>query len=130
MYVICIKMYKERLLRTFKDMIVNFIDELIVQFPNEPDLIIGRIYIKDKIEDEKLINKFILHIIPLKDLIKNRDESFLRNMPNSTNIYYEQKFNHFKTLWKSTVLDDDDKEIIWKWVDSFILLAEKYQKTM
>jgi len=105
-------------------MVVNFIDELIVQFPNESDLIIGRIYIKDKIEDERLMNKFILHIIPLKEMIKNRDESFIRNIPNSTNIHYEKKFNHFKTLWKSTVLDHDDKEIIWKWIDSFVLLAE------
>ena len=35
---------------------------------------------------------------------------------------------HFKKLWRSGVLDNDDKDIIWKCVDSFVYLADKYNK--
>jgi hypothetical protein len=35
--------------------------------------------------------------------------------------------NHFRGIWQSD-LDPDDRNTIWKWFESFVLLAEKYKK--
>ena len=35
--------------------------------------------------------------------------------------------NHFRGIWQSN-LDRDDRNTIWKWFESFVLLAEKYKK--
>jgi hypothetical protein len=39
-----------------------------------------------------------------------------------------EKVNHFKDLWLSDKLDDNDRDIIWKWMDLFISIADKYYK--
>ena len=45
----------------------------------------------------------------------------------SNNLYLDKTL-HFKKLWRSGKLDDDDKKIIWKWIDSFVYLSDKYIK--
>jgi hypothetical protein len=34
--------------------------------------------------------------------------------------------NHFRKLWLSKKLDDEDRKVLWSWFDSFIYLANKY----
>ena len=52
-----INMSDIQILIQFKKSIISFIDELIEAFPTEPDLIILRIFIKDQISIENVINK-------------------------------------------------------------------------
>jgi hypothetical protein len=123
-----------RVIQDFKDSLITFLDELIDQFPLEADLIAARIIIKSKISGEKCINTFIKDIMPYKNEIKNRNENFFLdpNMPLFNNFDFvevdKNKINHFTVLWKSSTLDNEDKEIIWNWFDAFILYAEQYQK--
>ena len=37
---------------------------------------------------------------------------------------------HFKRLWTSTSLDNDDRDAIWDWFKSFCILAKRYQETL
>ncbi len=117
-----------QILIKFKDKIIMFLDELIEQFPEEGDLVIIRIFMKDQIPIDTIMTYFIIKIIPLKEEVKNRDESFFLN----NNILFDEidkgKVNHFKRLWRSPQIDDNDKNIIWKWFDLFILYVQKYQK--
>ena len=120
------------ILHEFKNNLITFFDELIDQFPNEADLVIIRIFLKDQISIEEVINIFN-NIInrdnqKFKKMIKERNERFFLD----SNIFDEiskTKVVHFKKLWRSDVLDKDDKEIIWKWIDSFVFLSEKYIKS-
>ena len=61
-------------------------------------------------------------------MIINKDEGFFLE----NNILFEQvdskKVNRFKCLWRSETLEDDDREMLWKWFYSFVYLAEKYTK--
>ena len=90
------------------------------------------IFLKDQISIEEVINIFN-NIInrdnqKFKKMIKERNERFFLD----SNIFDEiskTKVVHFKKLWRSDVLDKDDKEIIWKWIDSFVFLSEKYIKS-
>lgn len=106
---------------------VEFIDELIELFPKEKDLIMIRLFVKDCIPVETILNSFITHVLPRKELVENRDDSFF-----TTNSVFEiidkVNPNRFKMLWKSSSLDQEDRDIIWQWFDTFIALVEMYQK--
>jgi hypothetical protein len=119
------------ILREFKHNLIQFFDELIEQFPHESHLVLARIFLKDRIPIEHVMQQFIQTILPLKPVISIRDEKFILE---GRLTFLEQAdantVNHFKTLWKSNQLDDEDKQVIWQWLDQFILLAERYQAAL
>ena len=67
--------------------------------------------------------------IPCTKMIKERNENFFLES-NIFDSISKTKVVHFKKLWRSKSLDDDDKKVIWQWFDSFIFLSEKYQKSL
>lgn len=122
-------MNRIQILTDFKNNLVNFFDELIEQFPEEGDLVVIRIFLNDQIPIAEIMNTFIVKILPLSDMIKKRDENFFIN----NNVLFEKleknKVSHFKKLWRSDKLDAQDRQVIWRWYDCFLSLAEKYQKS-
>lgn len=118
------------IMKNFQTNLIIFFDELINQFPQEADLVIARIFLKDQVPIADVMNYFCLKLTPLKPLVTKRDEKFFVE----NNILFEDlqksKVNHFKKLWRSGLLDDEDKETIFKWFDTFLFLAEKYQKSL
>ena len=119
---------KLQILTDFRTSLVSFLDELIQQFPEEGDLIVLRIFLADQVPIEEIMQTFVNKCLPLKEIIKKRDESFFL----ANNVLFERidrdKVNHFKKLWISPKLDDDDRAIIWQWYDNFIAISEKYVK--
>jgi hypothetical protein len=114
-----------------KKNLVSFLDELIESFPNEPDFVIFRIFVNDKIPTENIMSYITKNLCPLGDMVKTRDENFFLNH----NILFEKfredessKVNYFKKMWTSGSLDKEDKEVIWKWFQSFIYLGNKYME--
>lgn len=119
----------QQIVDDFHSNIITFLDELIEQFPNEADLIIVRLFLKDSIPPIKIINMFIIEILPYKQSIAKRDDSvFLDGNISLFNSVRKSKVNHFKVLWRSSVLDDEDRKVIWKWFDMFIYLVEQFQQ--
>ena len=118
-------MSKENILGTFKTQLVSFIDELIEQFPQYSDFIIMRIFINDQTSIKSIIKRFIRDVLPLTELIKNRNDKFFSE---TDIICYPKKPYFFKDFWFSNVLNNDDKKVIWKWIDVFVLLAQKYNQ--
>jgi hypothetical protein len=116
--------------RDFRDQLVIFLDELIDQFPLEGDFVIIRIFIKDQLPMFDVIGRFIRDLLPLKEQVTKRDTGFfIKNTLLYTGASLaSEKVNHFKELWLSDKLDDNDREIIWKWMDLFISIADKYYK--
>jgi len=116
------------LMKEFRDQLVNFLDEIIEQFPMESDFVLIRMFIKDQIPVHDVLGRFIKEILPLKEYVKNRDETFFLDnqiLYTGGNINTE-KIDHFKKLWKSNSLDKEDKETIWRWMDCFIKISNKY----
>lgn len=117
----------------FKSNIISFIDELIEQFPKEGDLVIVRILLKDMAAPVDIMNNFISKIFPFRDVIKTRNDSFFLNSESASSLFSDLdkgKVNHFKRIWKSSSLDQQDREIIWIWFDTFIKMAERYQESL
>ena len=65
------------ILSIFKTNLISFVDELIGQFPREPDLIILRIFLKDQVPIQDVMSKFIYAIN--KDDQKNKKDIKDRN---------------------------------------------------
>lgn len=116
------------ILRQFKNCLINFFDELIEQLPQEGDLIIVRIFLKDRISINEVMNYFIHKLLPLKQLVSDRNEKFFLENDVLFEKLQSTKVNHFRRIWMSDVFDDDNKEVIFKWFETFIRLAEVYQK--
>lgn len=124
-------MSENDVLREFKKSIIAFIDELITQFPNEGDLVIARIFLNDQIPIRDVMLIFNQKISQdngkLRQMIKDRNEAFFLEH-DIFDFVGKNKANHFKRLWRSGQLDDDDKHVVWKWIDSFVYLADKFKK--
>ncbi len=124
-------MSKTQVLTEFKTGLISFFDELIDQFPQEGDLVMFRIFLKDQIliEDVMIIfnNAMNKDNGYLKKMCKERNETFfLEN--NVFDSISKLKITHFKKLWRSGSLDEEDKKVVWRWIDSFIYLGDKYLK--
>jgi hypothetical protein len=126
------------ILTEFKKQLINFFDELIAQFPQEGDLVIVRLFISNQMETTEVMNIFISTLIKnnneFRTMIKMRNENFfldydifdLFNMSSQK----AEKVSHFKKIWRSGQLDKEDKDVIWRWLDTFIYLADKYTRAL
>jgi hypothetical protein len=122
----------QQVLHEFKNNLIAFIDELIDQFQREPDLIIARIYLKDQTDIKDVMEIFTHNINKndqiIKKMLKERNEVyFLENNTIFENVD-KTKLAYFKKIWRSPDLDKENKNIIWKWIDSFIFFSDKYIK--
>jgi len=123
-------------IQEFRNQLVDFLDELIEQFPRESQFVIMRIFIKDQVPAIDVLGRFIRDVLPHKEHIQKRDYDFLiknsifyaQNSASSNQFKNSsvQKIDHFSELWKSNQLDDEDRKIIWDWLDVFVELASKY----
>lgn len=120
------------ILKEFKNSIISFLDELIDQFPYEGELIVSRVFINDQHPIKNIMDTFNWELNRnegiIKHMIKERNEGYFTEN-NILNIE-QDKFNRFKQLWYSNNLDKEDKIVVWKWIDSFVYLAEKYSKSI
>ena len=113
----------------FKKQIVKFLDELIDQFPEEADFVILRIFIKDQIGHEYILGNFTRMFYPYKILVKNKDKrsfQILDDMMNNIMRDNSSNLQTFQRIWESSELDDDDKEIMWQWMNMFMKLCENH----
>jgi hypothetical protein len=115
-----------QVLLEFKKSLVTFFDELIEIFPEEGDLVIIRIFLQDQIPIKDVMDVFNYKMISLKPMVKTRDETFFLEHNVFDELGNKDKVNHFKKIWRSNRLDKEDKHVIWKWVDTFVYLGEKY----
>lgn len=120
---------KLQLLNEFRTQLVNFLDELIEQFPLEGDFVLIRMFIKDQIPVTDILGRFNRDLLPLKDEVKSRNETFFLD---NTILYtggkiQNSKIDHFKNLWLSDKLDSSDKETIWDWMDLFMKIGDTYK---
>ncbi len=111
----------------FKNTVVAFIDEIIEQFPRDSDLILCRLYIKDQIPTENLMNIFINFFLPQKEMIVKKDEKFFTEGTAEFFVHLNIKNNIFEKIWASKILDEDDRAIIWEWMSSIVTIVDKYK---
>jgi len=124
-----IRLGKLEILQLFKQNIEAFLNSLVELFPDESDLIVLRIFFENQIPIEEILDRFGKKIIPLKDMIKTRNEQFFLNETDIfSGLNKDDKVIRWKNLWRSKTLSQEDKDVIWQWFDLFLGLAEMYQE--
>ena len=118
---------KIELLSIWKENIGKFIHSLSTLFPSENDLILTKMFI-DQIPTEQVLLYFSEKILPLRKQIEIRDENFFLNDDNTFMGVSETKVVKWKKLWNSSVLDNNDKNAIWQWMDLFVKISDKYRQ--
>jgi len=116
------------ILKRFKNGYMQFINELLEQFPHETDLIIIRVFFEDQVPVSVVADSFIQHVLPHKHMIDKREDKFFLENNHIFGMLDTGKVLHFKKLWTSPQLDVDDKNAIWNWFDVFCALVEAYRK--
>lgn len=125
-YYIKMDLEQKKLLEKFQKSLVSFFDELVEMFPNEKDFILIRILVKDQIPSTQIMSYFEMAMLNKEIIssIERRDDDFILS-----NVLFSKisKSDVFKNLWEKR-LDNDDKEMIWDWVDMFKSITTQYMK--
>ena len=115
-----------KILDKFQQSLVSFFDALIDMFPNEKEFILIRILVKDQIPSTQIMGYFqmVASNQEIMNSVKKRDDQFFLQ-----NVLFSKinKSDIFKNIWISK-LESDDKQMIWKWVDSFMGMTKEYTK--
>lgn len=110
----------------FNKQVSSFLESLHKILPDNKEIYI----FKTQVDTMSMINKkfllenFILYVYPYKDQIMKKDEKFFLN--DDLNVEEDQIEHaiHLKSLWKEK-LTDKNKEVVWKFFQVLILLAER-----
>jgi hypothetical protein len=114
------------ILSDFKKSLIDFFDNLIELFPEEGQLLVYRISLKE-VPSQDIMIHFQQNIYPQRDLIKKRNEDFFTKV-NLLGMGGNEN-NYLRNIWLSPDLEEGDKKSIWKWMDKFMNLVEKYGKS-
>jgi hypothetical protein len=121
-------MDKITLLQKYKVALIRFIDDLMLKFPEEGDLIISRVFLKDQIPVEEVLNLMSHRILKCTDHIKNRNDEFFLKETSIFGGVNQSSIIKFKDLWSSDRLGIEDRKAIWKWIDLMVKFGRMYKK--
>jgi hypothetical protein len=128
-----LKMSQIQYLKSFKDQMVTFLDELIEKFYDEPAFILIRIFVKDKIPVDAVLGRFMKECLQYKSLVDCRNDKLFTDSGFLCRTYGDslgqEHIDKFKDIWiNPKYLDKDDRKIIWEWMDLFFKLSYNYYK--
>jgi len=115
------------ILLVFKSNIMSFVDELITQFPDDPELVMLKLFLENHVDMSILLTGFKKYfaIEQNRIMFENRNENFFLEH----NPFYKLSSNQFtkiKTIWLSPKITADDKEVIWQWFELFKKISDKF----
>ena len=114
------------LLTHFKNNLVKFVDELVEQFPEEEDLIMAHVLVKsDQMPISNIFKNFKGFLLPRTEVIKNRDEVFFLDENDIFSALNSTRKGTIKRMWTSSTIDDEDREIIWQWIETLLHICSK-----
>lgn len=109
----------------FNRKLVEFVDDLIVTFPQFSDfagyraLLVGTVAL-DKTSPQQIFNQTVA--IPYEKYILEKNEIFLLNETYSTTTK-QGLVDQIKQVWRT--MDSGNKEVIWKYMQVLVALNRK-----
>jgi hypothetical protein len=118
-------------IKGFKEQMVEFLDQLMDMFPTDGSFILIRVFVNDKIPVTAVIGRFMRDCLKYHELVEKRDGSLFLSKDFMYNSYGEEigieQIDRFKDIWEKE-LDDEDKEMVWRWMDVFFKLSMNYYR--
>ena len=110
----------------FNKIVDKFLNELHTILPNEKDIVIfqSQVSVATMVEPTKILKSFIKYVYPHKEHILKKNEDFFLGDELSIKQDYMSDAIHLTDLWKNK-LSEQNKEVVWKYFQVMILLAEK-----
>ena len=118
----------DKILNQLRDQVLNLLDDLLTICPNEPDILLVRLFFENQIDPERLMKGFDKWVMPWKVEIKEHNEKFFEKNDHIFGPLPSDKVAHFKEKLKDGTFDEDDKETIWQYFEVFIKLIDQYNK--
>ena len=115
-------------LNQLRDQVLNLLDDLLCICPNEPDILLMRLFFENHVDPITLMNGFITWVYPWKEYIKDRNEYYFEENDHIFGPLPMDKVDYFKTKMVDGTFDSSDKKIIWDYFQVFISLVEQYNK--
>lgn len=116
-----------RILNMFKTQLVAFCEELVKQFPQEPDFVMLKLFIESQIPIEDLVIGFTKQINKregiVKNMIKQRNDKFFLE-ENPFKFISDERVNKISILWGSNI-SQEEKDVIWDWVDVLVKISDR-----
>ena len=118
-------------LEKFNDTFKEFIDDLILEYPDDPDFGLYKIGTYTALSNDEffIVNMFNFYVTSIYgDQILNKDEEFFLNHEMSNNCIDNNAMNiihKIQVYWVEMV--DSVKAVIWKYFRVLILLDRKYR---
>lgn len=118
-----------KILQIFKSQTINFINDMISLFPEEGDLLVLKMFITDQANIADIVDRVVLRLNEnngeMKKMLREHNDKYITTITITTENYKES-VEKFKSKWNNGSLDKKDKEMFWKYADTFILLCDRY----
>ncbi len=108
----------------FTDRIEDILDDHGLEFD---DLIYVKFFIS-KMTSEDAMQHVIMHILPWERQIEEKDDQFFYKNKKIFGDLPNNKVNYFSDLWMSTTLNEEDKDEIWRFMDTFVTYGNEFKK--
>lgn len=111
----------------FRTALLNFINDLVDQFPEESDLKSAQLIVSNILSEKLIYDMFVTHFYTYKDKIVTENEEFFLNNDSVFNMVNGKQLLQLKNIWLSDNLDASDKEAIWAHLKYLLIIADKIQ---
>jgi hypothetical protein len=118
----------EKILYQLKSQVLNLLDDLLTIFPNEADLLLIRLFFENQIEPSKLMDGFIKWVYPWKEHILEHNEEFFEKNEHIFGPLPTDKIRYLKQKIHDGTIDNEDKQVMWRYFEIFIKLIDQYNK--
>jgi hypothetical protein len=126
-------MSSDRIIELFKRSVLEFLDELIIQFPDiSGDFVIARLLVKDQLDIREVINRInekLLKNNSIRKMITDKNDQFFLADQSIFLDVNPERVCRFRDIWRVR-LDTQDKETVWKWMSVFVMLIDRYVKSL
>ncbi len=110
----------------FNKLVDNFLTDLQSILPDETEVTVlkSQIAVATMWSENKILKSFVDYVYPYKEHIMEKNEEFFLGDDISEKKDYLSEALHMADLWQNK-LSDDNKDVVWKYFQVMVVLAEK-----
>lgn len=121
--------------KVFCKVLSDFLNDIYKSYPDASLLIF--IKLTDTLiatNPSKVVANFMQYVEPVKDKIKNKDESFFINgglskQVDTDNAFIHDEIDKIISIWKNSNTSLKTKEVIWKYFQVLVEIGEKIKNS-
>lgn len=112
--------------QTALELITELRQSIFVKPEEQGDMALMEIGIK-MIGDEDILTNAITYTLPWKNKVKERDDKFFLDNKHLFEGLPDDKVKYYGQIICNEI-DQEDKDVIWQYIDTIVSIAEKHKK--